>query len=118
MGVCAVMAGVSLLVAAGDFTLAWTHSVQKLRWEEDWQVREGRLWLVAARVQGPGAGMEAPPDAQWREGAWHYRPAVPPQAALRLANSAYGDPYEICVAGRCRVLPPDEAGTTLLPCPG
>ena len=93
----------SATVAANAFTLAWTHSVEKIRWEEDWRVGE-RLELVAARIRGTGAGMEPPPGAQLRDGAWHYRPDVPPMQSLALTHSPHAAEYEICIGTECHPL--------------
>lgn len=101
-GVCLVLAGKSVLVAASAFTLAWTHSVQKTRWEEDWRLSDAGLELVEARIEGSGAGMEVPDGAVREGGVWRYRPNLPPQPALLLARSgATGGGWQICADGRC-----------------
>ena len=88
-------------------TLAWMHSIEKTRWEEDYQVYRNAagqpaLRLVAARIQGSGAGMEPPPDAV-RHGGWYeYQPTEQPQGALRLTRSPYTADFEVCTAGHCR----------------
>lgn len=112
-------------VAAPRFTLAWTHSIEKTRWEEDYRVRRdgaGRLDLLLerARIRGTGAGMEPPPDAVLRDGWYEYRPADQPDGALRLTRSTYTPDYDWCVAGRCmplgQLLPSDGGVTLLWPC--
>ena len=65
------------------FTLGWTHSVEHVRWEEDWRVTPAGLELVEARVQGSGAGMEPPEGARLAGGWWTWRPARPPQRRAR-----------------------------------
>ncbi len=115
--VCALVAGSLQLLAQGAFTLAWQHSVQKLRWEEDWRPEGRCLRLVEARVRGTGAGMEIPADAELRDGSWHYRPSLPPQASVLLTNSGHGGHYEICEGGRCRMLPASDAPVRLQICP-
>ncbi len=65
----------TLRLAVTAFTLAWTHSVEHVRWEEDWRVTPAGLQVVEARVRGSGAGMEPPPDARLRDGWWVYVPA-------------------------------------------
>ncbi|HSD37363.1 MAG TPA: DUF1850 domain-containing protein [Rhodocyclaceae bacterium] len=105
--VCAILASGSLLISPGSFTLAWSHSVQHIRWEEDWQVEQGLLVLREARVRGTGAGMEIPAGAEFRDGAWHYQPGVPPLHELRLANSPHGGGYEVCQGVRCVPLAQD-----------
>ena len=114
--VCAVLAGATLLISPGPFTLAWTHSVQHIRWEEDWQVRDGQLVITAARVRGTGAGMEIPAGAVLHDGAWHYRPGLPAQRSVRLANSAYGGAYEICHGNTCSQLPQADGELALQAC--
>lgn len=102
--ICLAAGALAASIAASSFTLAWMHSIEKIRWEEDWRVERGMLVLEAARIRGTGAGMDLPADAVLRDGVWHYRPTLAPQAALRLAHSPYTRAYELCVDGRCRPL--------------
>ncbi|MBI2308899.1 MAG: DUF1850 domain-containing protein [Rhodocyclales bacterium] len=95
---------VSMPMAAGTFTLAWTHSIEKVRWEEDWRIVGGRLQVDAARIRGSGAGMEVPAGAVLKDGAWHYRPPLPPLERVSLAHSPYAAGYELCADGQCRRL--------------
>lgn len=102
LALCIIAAGKTTVLAASAFTLAWTHSVEKARWEEDWRVTPAGLELVAARVQGTGAGMEIPDGAVLEGGVWTYRPTLPPQKALLLARSgATGQGWELCVDDQC-----------------
>ena len=95
-------AAASTVLAANAFTLAWMHSIEKTRWEEDWRVEGQQLRVVAARITGSGAGMEPPPDAILRDGVWHYRPKLPALPRVLLAHSPYAGSYQLCVAGDCR----------------
>jgi hypothetical protein len=70
-----------------DFTLAWNHSVEKIRWEEDYRVTGQGLVLEQARVRGSGAGMEVPDGAQMKDGSWHYRRELPPLQSLKLGRT-------------------------------
>ena len=101
---CLAAGAVSALLATNAFTLAWTHSIEKTRWEEDWRVEGKALVITEARILGTGAGMEPPAGSVLKDGVWHYRPALPPQTALRLTHSPYAAGYELCVGGRCRQL--------------
>lgn len=102
MPVCLVAGGKASVIALASFTLAWTHSVEKVRWEEDWTLTDAGLRIVEARVKGSGAGMEVPDGAMLRDGAWHYVPNLPPQTALLLARSgATAGGWEICADGGC-----------------
>ncbi|HMN21693.1 MAG TPA: DUF1850 domain-containing protein [Ottowia sp.] len=112
-------------VAASRFTLAWTHSIEKTRWEEDYRVRRdaaGRpgLQLERARIRGSGAGMEPPADAVLRDGWYEYRPAERHAGVLRLTRSIYTADYDWCVAEVCvplgHLLPSDGGVTLLWPC--
>jgi hypothetical protein len=109
--------GVSLCVLGGPevlrlavtaFTLAWTHSVERTAWQEDWRVTPAGLVLVEARVRGSGAGMEPPEGARLAQGWWVYAPRRPPQPELLLAASgATGGGWSLCAGGRCRELGAD-----------
>lgn len=107
MQLCLGLAGViwAQLPVTG-FTLAWQHSVEQIRWEEDYRLEPAGLRLHEARVRGSGAGMEIPDGAVLRDGSWHYRPDLAPLQVLRLARSGVqrvGD-YQLCTAGQCRTL--------------
>lgn len=102
LGLCILAAGKTTALAATAFTLSWTHSVEKTRWEEDWRVTPAGLELVEARIEGSGAGMEPPPDAVKKDGMWSYRPEIPPQPVLVLARSgATGEGWRLCAAATC-----------------
>lgn len=104
------------------FTVSWMHSIEKIRWEEDWQLDGDRLVLVEARVRGSGAGMEPGPGARLIDGVWHYR--VPRrEARLPLTHSPFTAGYTLCAAGQCRPLTdwlpglPEIARVDVLACP-
>jgi hypothetical protein len=123
MSLCLAAGLVTATIAADTFTLGWTHSIAKTRWEEDWHVAGRSLQLDAARIAGTGAGMEPPNDAILRDGVWHYQPVVSPLPRLVLAHSPYAAGYELCRDGRCRpladFLPGMDNPTTIVlePCP-
>jgi hypothetical protein len=101
-GICLIVAGVvSATLPTEQFTLGWTHSVAKTRWEETYRVDGDRLALIEARIQGMGAGMEPPPGARLANGWWTWRPAVPPLPALELSRSPYTGDYDVCFGSRC-----------------
>jgi len=104
MPLCLAAGGVVATLALTQFTLAWTHSIEKLRWEEDYRVEGGTLRLVEARIRGSGAGMEPPAGSRFEHGVWHYRPALPPLPVLRLTQSPYAGDYQLCSHGRCQLL--------------
>lgn len=105
IGLCMGLAGALWAqVELREFTLAWRHSVEKIRWEEDYRVMPDGLLLEEARVQGSGAGMEIPPGARLHAGSWRYRPALPPQQPLRLGRAPEAGDYLLCGGGECRPL--------------
>jgi hypothetical protein len=104
LGLCLAAGLLTVSLPITEFTLAWTHSIEKIRWEEDWRIEGQQLYIVAARIRGTGAGMEPPPDAVLLNGVWHYRPAIAPMDRLTLANSRYTADYELCIEGICRPL--------------
>lgn len=131
LGICLSLAAALqgspvVFVPETEFTLAWTHSIEKVRWEEDYAVRfdavrgQPVLQAVQARVRGSGAGMEPPPDAVLRQGWYHYTPAIATPPELRLTRSEFTPDYEVCVQGRCLRMADwmaSDGGITLLkPC--
>ncbi|WP_265515930.1 DUF1850 domain-containing protein [Nitratireductor luteus] len=107
MSLCLMVAGKPFVIATTMFTLSWTHSVEKVEWQERWAVDSAGLRLVEARIQGSGAGMEPPSDAKLIDGWWVYRPSLPPQKQLVLAASGKTeDGWKLCADGedQCRTL--------------
>lgn len=103
-GLCLAAAAVALALPFQDFTLAWNHSIEKIRWEEDYRLSGRNLELVEARIRGFGAGMEAPEGARFKDGVWHYVPSLHAVERLRLTRSNYAADYTVCWAGACRPL--------------
>ena len=68
MALCLSAGTLVASLAVQAFTLAWTHSIEKVRWEEDWRIAGDRLEIVAARIRGTGAGMEPPAGAVLQAG--------------------------------------------------
>ncbi len=117
LGVCLVLAALSAtpthapaFMATERFTLAWTHSIEKVRWEEDYAVvaahgpKQAELRALTARVKGSAAGMEPPPDAVLKDGWYSYTPAERAPDGLPLSRSGFVPDYELCVDERCRPL--------------
>lgn len=116
----------AVFLEARRFTLAWTHSIEKQRWEEDYDLVTSEsengsehLWLrpLEARIKGSGAGMEPPEGSRLRNGWFVYQPATAPLRSLRLSRSFFTDDYSLCIDGRCTsmaTLLPSDGQTTLL----
>lgn len=109
----------ALKIPGGEFVLSWAHSVEKVRWDERYAIRDRGLELIEARIQGNGAGMQIPDDARLEHGAWVYRPRLPPFAPLRVTRSGYADDYRLCANGQCRPMrdligPPPTRGSGAL----
>ena len=103
LSLCIVSAGKLSVLAVTAFTLSWTHSVEKTRWQERWVVEKDGLRVVEARIQGSGAGMDPPEGSRFADGWWVYRPKVPPQRTVLLASSgATVGGWRLCAAGQCR----------------
>lgn len=104
VAVCLVLGAKTVSLDTQRFTLAWTHSVEKIEWQEDYILRDGHVVLVEARIAGTGAGMEPPANAVLRDGQWHYAPDLPPLDELRLTLSSYTADYRLCWNGACHRL--------------
>ena len=103
-GLCLTAGIIAATLPLQAFTLAWTHSIEKIRWEEDYRIVGRRLVLTEARIKGGGAGMEPPVDAILSNGVWRYVPPLAPLETLRLSHSPYTAGYELCDGGHCRQL--------------
>lgn len=120
---CLSAGALTASLALSQFTLAWTHSIEKIRWEEDWRIAGPTLTIEQARIRGSGAGMEVPVGAVFARGIWRYVPALPPLPELQLTHSPYAAGYELCTAAGCTPLASHLPGldntTTILlkPCP-
>lgn len=108
-----------IALAAQQVQLRWTHSIERVRWEETYRLvgpgapaaaapctvpAQPALCLLRARVQGSGAGMEPAPSAVWRDGGLEWGPAPTAVAALRLMHSPYVADYTLCLDGHCQAL--------------
>jgi hypothetical protein len=127
IGICLALAASSaapVFVPTTHFTLAWTHSIEKVRWEEDYGVVQApapdakpALQALAARVRGSAAGMEPPDDARLVNGWYTYTPQMRQPPELRLTRSEFTADYELCLPGRCLPLSawlPSDGGVTQL----
>ncbi len=102
MSLCILAGGKVTVLAVAAFTLSWTHSVERTRWEEDWKITPAGLQIVEARVKGSGAGMEPPEGAALENGWWVYAPKHAAQSGLTLAASgATGAGWTLCAAQAC-----------------
>lgn len=104
MSLCLAAAGLVVALNADMLTLSWRHSVEKILWEEDWVQSGLDMLLTQARVRGSGAGMEPPPEAQLIDGAWRWRPQLPPQTSITLRRSGATADWQICIKGNCRAM--------------
>lgn len=104
MSLCFLTAGGVKALALTVFTLAWTHSIEKVEWQEDWRVMPDGLELVQARVKGSGAGMEPPPEARLVGGWFQWQPKRAPMQEVVLGNSGAAGEWRVCHDGQCRTL--------------
>ncbi|GAB4202390.1 MAG: DUF1850 domain-containing protein [Tibeticola sp.] len=110
LSLAAALGAGEVFVPVQVFTLAWMHSIEHVRWEEDYAVTtdphtgQPVLQATRARIRGSAAGMEPPPDARL-VGSWFvYTPAQRFVPVLHLTRSVYTADYDWCVAGRCEPL--------------
>jgi hypothetical protein len=104
LSLCLASAGVVKTLAVVAFTLVWTHSVERVDWQEDWRVTPLGLQLTQARVKGSGAGMEPHADARLIDGWFQWRPKRAPMPELALGNSGVAGEWRLCSDGQCRTL--------------
>jgi hypothetical protein len=106
LGLClAVATSIATALPVERFTLSWTHSVEKVAWEEDWRIDPAthKLVLEESRLRGSGAGMDPPDGAVLRGGIWH-GPGGLVVPRLRLALSEFTEDWRLCTAAGCKPL--------------
>lgn len=130
LGVCLALASTpdsQVFIPVNEFTLAWDHSIEKVRWEENYSViknKDNQVQLVAniARIKGSAAGMEPPTDAILNKGWYEYQPDRHPSVPLRLTRSGFTADYDFCTDNSCNemelLLATDGGVTLLYPCMG
>lgn len=124
MSLCLASAGVVKALSVASFMLAWTHSVEKVEWQEDWRVTPQGLEIAQARIKGSGAGMEPPPDAKLIDGWYRWTPTLKPLPEVVLGNSGVAGEWRICTNGSCQTLssligrPLGTNATTMSVCKG
>lgn len=104
LSLCLASAGIVKVLSIAAFTLAWTHSIEKSAWQEDWLVTPAGLTLQRARVKGTGAGMEPPPAARLVDGWFQWSPPPVPRPEVVLGNSGTAGEWRLCQKGRCQTL--------------
>jgi hypothetical protein len=104
LSVCFASAGAIKALSVAAFMLSWTHSVEKIEWQEDWIVTPQGLEIVEARVKGSGAGMEPPPEARLVDGWFQWTPKPLVLREVALGNSGVAGEWRLCTGGQCRTL--------------
>ena len=104
LSLCLASAGLVKALSIAAFTLVWTHSIEKVDWQEDWRVTPQGLVLTQARVKGSGAGMEPPPEARLVDGWFQWQPKRAAMPEVVLGNSGAADEWRLCHDGDCRKL--------------
>ncbi|MBR0756309.1 DUF1850 domain-containing protein [Bradyrhizobium jicamae] len=104
LSLCLASAGVVKTLSVAAFTLAWTHSIEKTAWQEDWQVTPAGLELKQARIKGFGAGMEPPPETRLVDGWFQWSPPPVARPEVVLGNSGAAGEWRLCHDGACRTL--------------
>ena len=118
MGLCILAGAKTATLGVTAFTLAWTHSVEKTEWREDWRIAPAGLELIEARVKGSGAGIDPPEGAVLQDGWWVYAPKVAPVPRLALAASgATVSGWSLCAGDACLTLGAEAGEAVILePC--
>lgn|SRR6056300_942277 len=105
MSLCILSGAKLTTVAISLFTLSWTHSVEKIEWQENWRINNSNLEIVEARIKGSGAGMDPPENAVLKNGWYVYKPQIGQIKELNLSTSNTDlVNWKICFNGNCTVL--------------
>src|SRR5260221_11449259 len=68
LSLCLASAGVVKTLSVAAFTLVWTHSIEKVDWQEDWRITPQGLQVEKAPIKGSRTGMEPQTDAGLGDG--------------------------------------------------
>jgi len=101
MSTCLMVGAVAMSLASPDFTLHWTHSVEKVEWVENWRVEDKTLTLTRAAVKGSGAGMEPGDGATFENGWWVWHPETKVPELILAASGATVGGWQICDGATC-----------------
>ena len=114
-----MVGAVALALASPEVRLSWTHSVERVEWQEEWRIGADALTLRTARVRGSGAGMEPGEGARLVDGWWEWAPGLAvPELALAASGATVGG-WTLCADGACRTLGAEPGGPVVLrPCDG
>ena len=104
LSLCLASAGVVKTLSVMAFTLVWTHSIEKVDWQEDWRITPQGLQLEQARVKGSGAGMEPPSEARLIDGWFQWQPKRAPMQEVLLGNSGAAGEWRFCMGANCETL--------------
>jgi len=104
MTACLMAGAVALTLAAPEFSLHWTHSIEKVEWHEDWRIAAEGLILTRVAIKGSGAGMEPDAAARLEDGWWVWEPLTPLPALMLAASGATGAGWSLCSGGKCHEL--------------
>lgn len=117
MTACLMVGAALLSLPTPDFTLRWTHSVEKIDWVETWQVTPPTLTLTRTAIKGSGAGMEPADDAKLENGWWVWHPMTQVPNLRLAASGATGAGWHLCTP-TCQDLGTKAAPPIILkPCP-
>ena len=92
----------TLSIAA--FTLVWTHSVEKVDWQEDWRITPGGLRTGAGPRQGFRRRHGAAAGGAAVDGWFQWQPRRAPMPEVVLGNSGAAGEWRLCHDGSCRTL--------------
>ncbi|KMK67104.1 DUF1850 domain-containing protein [Puniceibacterium sp. IMCC21224] len=117
MNTCLAVGAMLLHLSGPEFTLAWTHSVEKVEWQESWLISDTRLTLQSSRIKGSGAGMEPAPDAVLRDGWWVSNSTFTVSSLTLAASGRTVSPWTLCADGACHEIGAQaQAPITVAPC--
>jgi hypothetical protein len=104
LSLCLAAGAVAASLAIDSFTLAGSIPSRKSAGRKTGASRLVR-WCLPKRASAAAApAWSRPPVRVLKNGVWHYRPALPPQAVLRLAHSPHAGGYTLCTASVCAPL--------------
>ena len=117
MTACLMVGAMALALTTPNFTLRWSHSVEKIEWVETYAITSQTLTLTRAAIKGSGAGMEPSDTARLENGWWVWHPMTAVNSLTLAASGATGAGWQLCTPD-CQTLGQSTGQPiTLKPCP-
>jgi hypothetical protein len=101
LSLCLASAGIVKALSVAAFTLVWTHSIEKVEWQEDLARYHAGIATGAGAGQGSGAWHGAAAGGAAGRRLVSMEPSAAPMTEVVLGNSGAAGEWRLCADGQC-----------------